>query len=39
MRAFTTHARRNDKNDQMHDVAEKMSEQDIRAVAEYLMGL
>lgn len=39
MRAFTTHARRNDKNDQMHDVAEKMSEQEIRAVAEYLMGL
>lgn len=39
MRAFTTHARRNDKNDQMHDVAERMSEQEIRAVAEYLMGL
>ncbi|TRZ93642.1 MAG: cytochrome c4 [Rhodocyclaceae bacterium] len=39
MRAFTTHARRNDKNDQMHDVAEKMSEQEIRMVAEYLMGL
>ena len=39
MRAFITHARRNDKNDVMHDVAEKMSEQEIRAVAEYLAGL
>lgn len=39
MRAFTTHARSNDKNEQMHDVAEKMSEQEIRAVAEYLSGL
>ena len=39
MRAFATHARSNDKNDKMHDVAERMSEQDIRAVAEYLAAL
>ena len=39
MRAFATHARSNDKNGVMHDVAERMSEQEIRAVAEYLAGL
>lgn len=39
MRAFAVHARRNDKNEVMHDVAEHMTEREMRAVAEYLMGL
>jgi cytochrome c553 len=39
MRAFKTGARSNDKNEVMHEVAEKMTEQEMRSVAEYLMGL
>ena len=39
MNAFKAHARRNDKNEVMHDVAEHMTEREMRAVAEYLMGL
>ncbi len=39
MRAFKTRARSNDKNEVMQDVSEKMTEQEMRSVAEYLMGL
>jgi cytochrome c553 len=39
MRAFKTRARSNDKNEVMQDVAEKMTEQEMRSVAEYLMAL
>ena len=39
MRAFKTRARSNDKNEVMQDVAEKMTEQEMRAVAEYLAGM
>ena len=39
MRAFKTRERSNDKNEVMQDVAEKMSEQEMRAVAEYLAGM
>lgn len=39
MRAFKTRARSNDKNEVMQDVAEKMTEEEMRAVAEYLTGL
>ena len=39
LNAFRTHSRRNDKNEVMHDVAEHMTEAEMRAVAEYLMGL
>jgi cytochrome c553 len=39
MLTFKTRARSNDKNEVMQDVAENMTEQEMRAVAEYLMGL
>lgn len=38
LRAFATQARRNDKHEVMHDVAKQMTEQEILAVSEYLMG-
>lgn len=39
MRDFQTRARHNDKDEVMHDVAENMTEREMRAVAEYLAGL
>lgn len=39
MRAFATKARSNDKDEIMHDVAEKMTDEEMRAVAEYMMAM
>lgn len=39
MRAFQSHARSNDKSKVMREAAEKMTEREIRAIAEYLKSL
>lgn len=39
MRAFKNRMRSNDKNEVMHEVAENMTEQEMRTVAEYMAGM